>query len=67
MVGVDHEVMMMIATSKVTIHQHQSMVHLHGHLEVDRQDVVVVMDRWNNVPNPMRNGIIMMIDLVWKK
>jgi hypothetical protein len=66
MVGVDPEVMMMITTNKVTIHQHQSMVHLHGHHEVDRQDVVVVMDQWNNVRNPMINGVIVMIEPVIK-
>jgi hypothetical protein len=42
------------------------MVQLHGHLEVDRQDVVIVMDQWSNVQNPMINGVIMMIDLVFK-
>jgi hypothetical protein len=57
----------MIIMNKVKIHQHQSMVHLRGHLEVDRQDVVVVVDQWNNVQNQMKNGVIMMIDLVFKK
>jgi hypothetical protein len=42
-VGVDHEVMMMIIMKKMKIHRHQSMVQLHGHLEVDKQDVVVAV------------------------
>ena len=64
MVGVDHAAMMMIITNRGKILRHQSMDLRHGHLEVDYPDVVLVMVQWNNVPNLMRNGFIMMIEPV---
>lgn len=61
MVGVDHAAMMMITTNRGKILRHGSMDLRHGHLEVDYPDVVLVMVPWNNVPNLMRNGFIVMI------
>jgi hypothetical protein len=68
--GVGHVVMMMKIMNRMKIHQHHPMVQLLGHLEVDKQDEVVVLeevDQWIIVQNQMINGIIVMIDLVYKK
>jgi hypothetical protein len=62
--GADHEVMMMKIMTRMKIHQHLRMVHLHGHLVVDKPDEVVELDQWISEQNPMTNGILMMIDLV---
>ena len=66
MVGVDHVVTMMIliTTNREKIHLHQSMDLLHGHHAVECQDVVQVMVQWNNAPNRVINGVILMIEQV---
>jgi hypothetical protein len=66
MVGVDAMMRMRIMI-KMKIHQHLQIVPLLGHLVVDKRDeavLVLVVDHWKIERNQMRNGLIMMIDLV---